>query len=237
MQTINPAYHVEILGINLIGMEAENIAYTEGNSLPWLQDVAGQDVRSSWQASDRDVYILDPMNRVYSVYNLYEHDLDVAANRDALRALFLEAAGWLDDDNDSLCDYWEKLHFLNLSHGPADDPDGDGKDNFTEYSFGTRPLDASSCSSIQPMVVEQGGERFLAVEIARRMGSQVMYSEESCPDLATWGDPGATIILDEPLRNLFDGTGTGRVKFRTASPTTGRPPWFFRISALPGSPP
>jgi hypothetical protein len=235
LQAINPVYHVEILGINLIGMEASNVAYTNGTSLPWLQDVPGQDVRSSWMASDRDVFILDPMNQVFAVYNLYAHDLSLEVNRNALKTLFLQAAGWLDTDNDTLCDHWERLHFQTLSHTPTGDPDGDGKDNFTEYSFGTDPLDASSCLSMQTMVVEQGGERFLEVSCTRRMGAQFSYTEETSTNLSAWGDPGGTVILEEPLRNLFDGTGTGRTKYRTAIPISGSLSWFFRMRAQPGS--
>ena len=217
MQAINPAYHVEILGINLIGREVYNVAYTSGTSLPWLQDVPEQDVRTSWMASDRDVYILNPMNEVVAVYNLYTHDLSLESNRNALKALFLQAADWRDTDNST----------------PTGDPDKDGTDNFTEYAFGTDPLDPNSSSSMQTMVVTQGGDRFLAIGFARRMGSQLSYAEESSTNLSTWSDPGGTVILDEPLQNIFDGSGTGRTSYRTATPISSPLPWFFRMRALP----
>jgi hypothetical protein len=237
LQAGNPAYRVEILGINLIGREAYNVAYTDGTSLPWLQDVPGQYVRANWIASDRDVYILDPMNQVFAVFNLYEHDLSLEYNRKALKALFLQAAGWLDTDDDTLCDHWERLHFQDLSPTPTGDPDGDGKDNFAEYSFGTDPLDANSRPSLQTVVVEQGGERFLEFSVNRRMGAQVLYSEETSATLSTWGEAGASVIMKEPMRNLFDGTGTGKATYRTATPIGGPVPWFFRMTALPGIPP
>ena len=58
---------------------------------------------------------------------------------------------------------------------------------------------------MQTMVVTQGGDRFLAIGFARRMGSQLSYAEESSTNLSTWSDPGGTVILDEPLQNIFDG--------------------------------
>jgi hypothetical protein len=227
------AYHIEILGINRIGYEAGNAGYTTGTTLPWLQDQAWVDVRSSWGASDREIYILDPNNEVHAVFNTLTHSLETQANRNALKALLLQAAQWTDSDNDKLCDHWEKRHFGNLTKTATGDPDGDGRDNFTEYAFGTNPSKADSCTPVQCMMVEQGGQHFLQVEFNRRMGAQVSYKQKTSTDLAGWAAPAPGAVIDEPLQNLFDGSGTGRAVFRTTTPAGGAPPSFFRMLAEP----
>jgi len=45
-----------------------------------------------------------------------------------------------DTDGDLLPDDWEMLFFGNLSQGPTDDPDSDGRSNFLEYLDGTSPV-------------------------------------------------------------------------------------------------
>lgn len=65
---------------------------SEGGDLPILQDTPLANVWTSWGATWRDVYILDGNNRLVSVYNLTEHDLSVAENRDTLRQMLIDAA-------------------------------------------------------------------------------------------------------------------------------------------------
>ncbi len=87
-----PGLDIQILGINGIGLEVANPVVTNGRDIPWLQDVAGVDVWSSWNVAYRDVVILDGYNQVFAVYNLTSNSLAVPANFDALLQLFVDAA-------------------------------------------------------------------------------------------------------------------------------------------------
>ncbi|RME20391.1 MAG: hypothetical protein D6798_20585 [Deltaproteobacteria bacterium] len=75
-----------------MGEESGNDLIAEVSSLPWLQDTAEVDAWGLWDATWRDVYVLDGDNMVVGVINLTEHDLADDANKDALRAL-LDQAG------------------------------------------------------------------------------------------------------------------------------------------------
>lgn len=46
-----------------------------------------------WDATWRDVWVLDPDNEAHAVYNLTEHNLAVAEEYEGLRLLLIEAAG------------------------------------------------------------------------------------------------------------------------------------------------
>lgn len=83
---------IRILGVNETGQESGNAGIVVGNTIPWLQDTAAQDVWSDWQVTYRDVIILDGENKVAGVYNLTEHDLANAPEYNALKALLVEVA-------------------------------------------------------------------------------------------------------------------------------------------------
>ncbi len=83
---------VQILGVNETGLESGNPDMTAGRDLPWLQDVEGVDVWGTWNVGYRDVWILDRENRLLTVYNVTEHDLNDPLNYEELKGLFLEAA-------------------------------------------------------------------------------------------------------------------------------------------------
>ncbi len=83
---------IRILGINAIGQETGNDLIVNGRAIPWLQDVDGQKVWDAWGVSYRDVFVLDAQNRVAAVYNLTEHNLQIAANYDSLESLLLRVA-------------------------------------------------------------------------------------------------------------------------------------------------
>lgn len=89
----NPSTSIRLLGIDEIGAEAGNDLITDGRDIPWLQDVPDEDVRTEWQATYRDVVILDRDNGRAAVYNLTEHDLSDPANYAALKSLLLSVAG------------------------------------------------------------------------------------------------------------------------------------------------
>ena len=84
---------IRILGINEAGEEAGNATAVSGNTIPWLQDTAAQDVWEDWMVIWRDVIVLDGDNQVVAIYNLTNHDLGLQANYLALKNLLLQAAG------------------------------------------------------------------------------------------------------------------------------------------------
>ena len=84
---------VGILGVNGIGAESDNAEACNGKDIPWLQETAAEPVWTPWGVTYRDVIILDGDNVVIGVYNLTDHDLNVQANYDELKAMLAAAAG------------------------------------------------------------------------------------------------------------------------------------------------
>ncbi len=77
---------VSILGINPPGLDSADSLISAGRTIAWLQEEAGgDDAWSDWKVTYRDVVILDSSNVIVDVYNLTEHDLASAANRDTLK--------------------------------------------------------------------------------------------------------------------------------------------------------
>lgn len=93
---------IDILGVNAAGQEAGNAGISAGRTLPWLQDVPGQDVWGRWGVGDlrpafpsvayRDVIVLDAGNRAVAVYNLTEHNLAMPSSYEALKQILRDAA-------------------------------------------------------------------------------------------------------------------------------------------------
>ncbi len=82
-----PGSTTRILGINAAGHESANGLATADVTLPWLQDTPAADAWGLWDATWRDVVVLDAENRVVAVYNLTSNDLGQPANYEALLAL------------------------------------------------------------------------------------------------------------------------------------------------------
>jgi hypothetical protein len=82
---------ISILGVNAVGLESTNVEMTTGRVLPWLQDVAAVDAWGSWQATWRDVWIVDAAGDARGVYNLTEHDLNDPLSFATLKQLLLDA--------------------------------------------------------------------------------------------------------------------------------------------------
>ncbi len=91
----HPTLDISILGINEVGYEAGNSSITNGRDLPWLQDTVDWNVWGTWAPTYRDVIVLDGNNEVYTVFNLTSNTLATPANYDALKQIFLDAAGTL----------------------------------------------------------------------------------------------------------------------------------------------
>jgi hypothetical protein len=83
---------VRLLGVNAVGAEYDDSLMSAGRTLPWLQDVAGQQVWTSWGVTYRDVVILGPDNAKLAVYNLTVHDLADTASFNGLKRILLAAA-------------------------------------------------------------------------------------------------------------------------------------------------
>ncbi len=91
LEAAYPVLRIQLLGVNAKGQEAGNAATTLGRELPWLQDVdANQDgladAATLWNASYRDVYILDGNNVQVATFDVDSKDLTQAENYSALRA-------------------------------------------------------------------------------------------------------------------------------------------------------
>jgi len=84
---------VGIMGVNAIGHESQNAAACNGRDIPWLQETVADPAWSKWGAEYRDVVILDEANVRTEVYNLTEHDLNLTANYEELKAKLIAAAG------------------------------------------------------------------------------------------------------------------------------------------------
>jgi hypothetical protein len=99
VDTVTTARPIEIFGINEAGQEAGNGVIGNGTppssgirTIPWLQDLPRTNVWHAWQATWRDVIVLDADNKVIVIYNLTDHDLGVPANYQALRTALIDAA-------------------------------------------------------------------------------------------------------------------------------------------------
>ncbi len=89
-----PTQQVDILAINEAGQEGGNDNTTA--NLPVVQDVntdgiAGSDAWTAWNATWRDVTILDATNTVTAVYNLTNNNLELPNKYAELKQLFVDA--------------------------------------------------------------------------------------------------------------------------------------------------
>ena len=85
MESEGHALPVHMAGVNAVGSEAGNDAFTVELGLPWLQDTAEEMVSTSWNAEHFDLVILDPDNVEVAVYNLVEYDLSDPANYEEIK--------------------------------------------------------------------------------------------------------------------------------------------------------
>jgi hypothetical protein len=220
----------------MIGQAASNGAMTAGRTLPWLQDTLPDNVWTNWGVTYRDFRIIDSQNRLAAVYNLTEHDLANAFNRAALTQLLLQAAQSVDSTGTGLPDDWRLQYFQSLAITPQIDTDGDGLDNFTEFAFGTNPMDPGSSRPLLAWISGNDAERVLNLRFRRRAGSILDYVIQFSPDPAHWTtSDGAALHLVESPKNLFDGTGTSEVAYAFAAPGGSGAPGFVRVRAVPRS--
>ena len=198
---------MEILGVNEVTQMSNN--YLIQSTLPWLQDTATEKVWQKWGVAFRDVRILDPQNRLASVYNLTTYDLTFATNRAALKALFLNAARLVDTDNDRLPDDWEMIYFGNLDATADQDADADGASNLNEFCYGSNPTNALSRPNLRISYTLSGGLRRPVLAYRRHSGGAYGYGLEAAEDLGQWSD--ATGIGSVSFVPFYDGTGTATI--------------------------
>ena len=87
-----PEVNIQIIGINQIGYGAGNEAICTGRDIPWLQDVPGTDVWTSWSVTYRDVIILDTDNVKVGTFNVTVNDLAISENYNTLQQMLVDAA-------------------------------------------------------------------------------------------------------------------------------------------------
>ena len=83
----------QIIGVNEHGFEANNSGFTEGRSLPWLQDTSDARVWDVWGVTYRDLFIVDSEGVLRNIYNLSSNDL----RSDAATAELLDLVGALEE--------------------------------------------------------------------------------------------------------------------------------------------
>jgi len=103
-----------------------------------------------------------------------------------------------DSDGDFVGDAWEFNHFGTLTNAATADPDGDGRNNYTEFVSGTQPTNAGSAFELDVIVsaVSSGRQITVATEPGQRY--LVEYANDGPADAATWS----------PFNNLTNGIGT-----------------------------
>lgn len=87
-----PSSQVKIFAINETGQEVANAVAAATGDLPLLQDTSAEDVWSDWQATWRDVQIVDAEGELSGIYNLTRNDITVDGNYQALREMIVNAA-------------------------------------------------------------------------------------------------------------------------------------------------
>ena len=222
-------HNIEIFGINWNpDSDASIDLMTHGRDLPFLKDTNAENVRNQWAAAYRDVIILDPLNRrVDPPFNLVANSLSIADNREALKAMLRGLAEHVDSDNDGLDDNWEELFLGDLASGSADDPDGDRRENFLEYAFGSSPDSASGLAMLTPSISWNENVQLLLLSFRRRLGAGggLTYEVEQSQNGNDWEGLDVDFTTLE-ADNLYDGTGTEKVTVRIPESGGGA---FFRV--------
>jgi hypothetical protein len=147
-----------------------------------------------------------------------------------------------DTDGDGLTDAWEYIYFGNLNMTAAQDSDGDGEDNLSEFRSGTDPNNSSSVlrsarqlNIATRMRVLTGDNVLIGGFIVRGSESKKVILRAIAPSLSG-SVPG---ILADPTLELRDSSGAS-VAFndnwkdsqRTEIEATGIPPHDDRESAI-----
>ena len=229
----NAALRVKIVGVNHRGSSQLNMNIAQmGVLLPWLQDTDDAAVWTRWQAKYRDVMILDAGNRPLALDNLTTHDLGVTANREAFKRALISSAQAADSDQDGLPDEWELLRFGKLDYSGTDDPDGDGVDNLSEFTFASDPNLATSVPRIRPAIATVTGKPVLVARFRRFGGSAARVVVETSADLVNWNALPANLIQFSGETALNDGFGSVEVRWQQTPAAGSLPSGFIRARAV-----
>lgn len=116
-----------------------------------------------------------------------------------------------------------------LVSGPDADPDGDGWNNFAEFTFGMEPFEPSGPDVPAIVPVTIGADSYLALKFIRRPSAEgVVYTPEYSEALATWdANPALFVLVSETA--LPDGRIETVVRLADPSDETGG---FLRVRAF-----
>ncbi len=232
LKAAKPDLNIEIVGINRFDQAYGNDGLTALCTFPWLQDMANVDAWTLWKANKDDVFIVDGSGCQQGLFPLSQYDLTNPQNRETLKQMLLAAAVVRDTDGDQLPDDWGQQYFGASAVKPGEDPDGDGRDNFTEYAFGTHPKDPRSATPLRVVLRSVGSQRELSIVFHRRAGSVLDYTIEISTDLVHWTPVDATVATVSAPRNLYDGTGTSEVRVALKLVSGDSRQWV-RVRAVP----
>ena len=219
--------------MNEIGVGPSTFVFA-GSRLSWIRDTAAASVQSSWNASFRDVVILDPLNNSLEVFNLYLYPLAKTnstaqnnANKSALKVKLVAAATPADTDNDRLPDYWEKSAYNNLAR-TGDSIGTDGRKALLHWAHGSS-APATGLANGLPLMVFIPYDGSLSMVYTRRRGTAfgLTVTPEFSTSLTSWTTAGHE-YEEWSVRTLYDGSGGELVQWRTAAPGSFR---FARTKA------
>jgi hypothetical protein len=83
---------IQILVINNIGAESGTAPTTDGRDIPYLQDTMGENVKSDWNATWRELVIVNSCNEVVQVINTSTNSLSLPSNYDMVKNALLAAS-------------------------------------------------------------------------------------------------------------------------------------------------
>ncbi len=232
LQAAKPDLNVELIGINAYYAASGIPGMVALCNFPWVQDSTTNSVWTAWNAIKDDLFIVDSLGRKVVYFPISSYDLTYPTNREALKQKFLAAAAIRDTDADGVPDDWAQLYLNSATASPNGDPDGDGRNNFTEYAFGTDPRDGNSSLPVRASIESAGGESRLLVVFHRRAGSVLDYYLEASSDLVHWVPISQTAFIIAAPRNLYDGTGTAEVRMALKL-APGDPVQWVRVRAVP----
>lgn len=108
---------------------------------------------------------------------------------------------------------------------PGADPDGDGRDNLTEYAFGGNPSVADGPAPAGALVP---GESVEWVYERRSDDPTLVFAHESSEDLEEWTPVGGETVSSVPVEGR---AGFSRVTVRFTRPEPVPEKWFLRAAA------